>query len=103
MLQSVITRSAIGVALFWESGAQRNIKCEKRITTVKIAIAAKVNIQVERLLTPQPTTADLDYLKNNLSTNHHLQIKQPQKKDSGNRETLKENQNGKASAKQYRT
>ena len=36
---------------------------EKWITTTKLAISAKENIQVEKLLRPKPTTEELDYPK----------------------------------------
>ena len=61
MAQSVLSRSPIGVALFWEKGAQPTITWEKWITATKLAISAKENIQVERLLRPKPTVEELDY------------------------------------------
>ena len=36
---------------------------EKRITTTKLAISAKENIQVEKLLRPRSKAVELDYLK----------------------------------------
>ena len=61
--QSALTRSPIGVALFWEKGAQPTTTWEKWITTTKLAISAKENIQVEKLLRPKLTAEELDYPK----------------------------------------
>ena len=61
MAQSVLSRSPIGVALFWEKGAQLQTTWEKRITTTKLAISAKENIQVEKLLRPKPIIEELGY------------------------------------------
>ena len=64
MAQSKSTRSPIGVALFWEKGAQPTTTWEKWITTTtKLAISVKENIQVEKLLRPKPTAEELDYPK----------------------------------------
>ena len=61
MARSVLSRSPIGVAVFWEKGAQPITTWEKWITTTKLAISAKENIQVEKLLRPKPTAEELDY------------------------------------------
>ena len=64
MAQSALTRSAIGVALIWEKRAQPTTTWEKLITTTtKLAISAKENIQIEKLLRPKPTAEELDYPK----------------------------------------
>ena len=63
MAQSALTRSPIGVALLWEKGAQLKTTKEKWITTTKLVISAKENIQVEKLLRPKPTAEELDYPK----------------------------------------
>ena len=63
MAQSALTRSPIGVALFWEKRAQPTTTWEKWITTTKLAISAKEKMQVEKLLRPKPTAEDLDYPK----------------------------------------
>ena len=63
MAQSALTRSPIGVTLFWEKGAQPTTTWKKWITTTKLAISAKENIQVEILLRPKPTAEELDYPK----------------------------------------
>ena len=63
MSQSAILRSPIGIPLFWEKGAQPITTWEKWITTTKLAISAKENIQVEQLLRPRPTREELDYLQ----------------------------------------
>ena len=60
MAQSAFTRSPIGVTLFWEKRAQPTTTWEKWITTTKLAISAKENIQVEKLLRPKPTAEELD-------------------------------------------
>ena len=60
MAQLALTRSPIGVALFWEKGAQPTTTWEKWIITTKLAISAKENIQVEKLLRPKPTAEELD-------------------------------------------
>ena len=61
MAQSAMSRSPIGVALFWEKAAQPTTTWEKWFTTTTLAISAKENVQVERLLRPRPTVAELDY------------------------------------------
>ena len=50
MAQSAIAKSLIGVTLYWDNGPQPNIVWEKWFETVKLAITAKENIQVEKLL-----------------------------------------------------
>ena len=59
MANSALTRSPIGIALFWEKGALPTTTWEKWITTTKLS--AKENIQVEKLLRPKPTAEELDY------------------------------------------
>ena len=61
MAQSAISRSSIGVALFWAKGAKLTTTWEKWCTTKKLAITAKENVQVDRKLRPRPTAAELDY------------------------------------------
>ena len=61
MAQSAIAKSPIGVTLYWDNGPQPNIVWEKWFETVKLAITAKENIQVEKLLRPRPQSAELDY------------------------------------------
>ena len=63
MAQSALTRSPTGVAIFWEKGAQPTTTWENRITTTELAISAKENIQVEKLLRPKLTAEELDYPK----------------------------------------
>ena len=60
MAQSALTRSTIGVALFWGKEAQPTRTWENWITTTKLAISSKENIQVEKLLRPKPTAEELD-------------------------------------------
>ena len=61
MAQSVLSRSPIGVALFWEKGAQPTTTWEKWITTTKLSISGIENLQVEKLLRPKPTVEELGY------------------------------------------
>ena len=61
MAQSAIAKSPIGVTLYWDNGPQPNIVWEKWFETVKLAITAKENIQVEKLLRPRRQSAELDY------------------------------------------
>ena len=58
MAQSALTRSPIGVALFWEKGAQPTTW---EVDNHNIAISAKENVQVEKLLRPKPTAEEQDY------------------------------------------
>ena len=58
-----MTRSPIGVAPFWEKGAQPTTTWEKWITTTKLAFSLKENMQVEKLLRPKPTAEELDLPK----------------------------------------
>ena len=60
MAQSVLSRSPIGIALFWGKGAQPTT-WKKWIITTKLAISAKENIQLEKQLRPKPTIEELDY------------------------------------------
>ena len=61
MAQSAIAKPPIGVTLYWDNGPQPNIVWEKWFETVKLAITAKENTQVEKLLRPRPQNAELDY------------------------------------------
>ena len=62
MGQSAMAKSPIGVTLYWDKGPQPNIVREKWFETAKLAITAKENIQVEKLLRPKPQNRELDYL-----------------------------------------
>ena len=61
MAQSAMAKSPIGVTLYWDNRPQPNIVWEKWFETVKLAITAKENIQVEKLLRPKPQNRELDY------------------------------------------
>ena len=66
MVQSALSRSPIGVALFREKGAQPTTNWEKLFTNTKLAILAKENVRVERILRPRPIAAELDYPKESI-------------------------------------
>ena len=61
MAQSAIAKSPFGVTLFWDKGPEPNITWEKWFSTAKLAIMPKESIQVDKLLRPRPTSAELDY------------------------------------------
>ena len=61
MAQSAMAKSPIGVTVYWDNGPQPNIVWEKWSETVKLAITAKENIYVEKLLRPKPHNRELDY------------------------------------------
>ena len=61
MAQSALAKSPIGVTLYWDNGPQPNIVLEKWFETVKLAITAKENIQLEKLLRPKRQSRKLDY------------------------------------------
>ena len=60
MAQSVLI-SPIGVPLFWEAGANPNQEWAQWLSTFKLAVMAKENLKVEKLLRTRPTPADLFY------------------------------------------
>ena len=59
--QSVMAKSPVGLTLYWVNGPQPNIVWEKWFERVKLAITAKENVQVEKLLRPKPHNRELDY------------------------------------------
>ena len=61
MAQSALSQTPIGVALYWEKGAQNTTTWEKWTTTTKLAISSRENIQVEKLLRPKSTAEELEY------------------------------------------
>ena len=61
MAQSSTQKSPIGVPLFWKSGANRNQEWSQWFSTFKIAVMAKENSKVDKLLRTKPTPADLFY------------------------------------------
>ena len=61
MAQSSTQKSPIGVALFWESGVNPNQEWSQWFSTFKLAVMAKENLKVDKLLRTKPTPADLFY------------------------------------------
>ena len=61
MAQSAMARSPLGVNFFWDEGHQSEHDWEKWLSTVKLAIMVKDNIQVDKLLQPRPESEDLEY------------------------------------------
>ena len=53
--------TAIGVTLFWDTGPQPNTMWEKRFSTAKLAITARDNVQVEKILRPKPGYGEQEY------------------------------------------
>ena len=60
MAQSTL-KSPIGVPLFWETGANPNQEWAQWFSTFKLAVMAKENLKVDKLLRTKPTPADLFY------------------------------------------
>ena len=60
MAQSVL-KSPIEVPLFWETGENPNQEWAQWFSTFKLAVMAKENLKVEKLLRTEPTPADLFY------------------------------------------
>ena len=58
MAQSTL-KSPIGVPLFWETGANPNQEWAQWFSTFKLAVMAKENLKVDKLLRTKPTPADL--------------------------------------------
>ena len=52
---------SIGVTLFWEAGANPNQEWAQWFSTFKLAVMAKENLKVKKLLRTKPTPADLFY------------------------------------------
>ena len=59
--QSAKTKSPIGFTLFWDKGPQPNMVFENWFNTATLAITAKYNIQVDKLLRPKPGNGELEY------------------------------------------
>ena len=59
MAQSAKMKSPIGVTLFSDIRPQTNMVWEKWFSTAKLAIVAKDNIQVDKLLRPRPQNPEL--------------------------------------------
>ena len=56
-----MARSPLGVHFFWDKGHQPEPDWDKWLSTVKLTIMVKHNIQVEKLLQPKLASEDLDY------------------------------------------
>ena len=61
MAQSAMANNLIGVTLFWDKGPQSNMVWEKWFSTAKLAIFTKESIQLDKLLSPRPTSSKLGY------------------------------------------
>ena len=59
MAQSL--KYAVGIPLYWESGADPPQEWPSWLSTFKLAVMAKENLHVEQLLRLKPTNADLFY------------------------------------------
>ena len=77
-------KSPIGVPLFWEGGANPIIEWPTLLSTFKMAVMTKENMQVEQLLRNNPTINDLFYP--NLSS-------YKEKKENSNKEEDRKNEN----------
>ena len=60
MAQSAI-RIPLGVPLFWESGANPPVEWSTWFGTLKMAIMARDNLQVDKLLKLKPSRTELPY------------------------------------------
>ena len=61
MAQSAMAPSLLKVHFFRDKGHQPEVDWDKWLSTVKLVIMVKDNIQVEKLLQPEPASEDLDY------------------------------------------
>ena len=61
MAQSAMARSPLGVNFYWDKGHQQELDWDKWLSTAKLAIMVKDNIQVEKLLQGKPESEDQDY------------------------------------------
>ena len=60
MAQSAI-KTPLGVPVFWETGANPTTEWTTWFGTLKVAIIARDNLQVDKLLKLKPTRAELIY------------------------------------------
>ena len=56
-----MARYPLEVNLFWDSGPQEELDCDKWLSTLKLAIMVKDNIQKNNLLHPKLENKELDY------------------------------------------
>ena len=61
MAQSAIPKSPLGVPVYWESGANPTSEWSTWFGTLKMAIMARDNLIVDKLLRLKPTRAELFY------------------------------------------
>ena len=61
MAHSAIAKTPIGIILYWDKGPQPNMVLKKWFSTAKLAIIAKESLQVDKILRPHPTSAELEY------------------------------------------
>ena len=79
--------SPLGVNFYWDKGHQPDLDWDKLLSTVKLAIMVKDNIQLEKLLQPQPESEDLDY-----PAQPHYEPPQPDETTVGRRQREQRNQ-----------
>ena len=89
MAQSAL-KSPIGVPLFWEAGANPNQEWAQWFLLFKLAVMAKENLKVEKLLTTKRTPADLFY-PTMPSLEDPRQTNQTKKRERETLETKKKN------------
>ena len=99
MAQSASLKSPIGVPLFLASGANPGQEWSQWFSTFKLAIMAKENLKVDKLLRTKPTPVDLFY-----PAMPSLEETRPnESKEEGRKETSGTNEDkypGKKNAKQ---
>ena len=61
MAQSASLKSPKGVPLFWKTGTNPGQEWSKWFSIFKLAVMAKENLKVDKLLRTKPTPADLFY------------------------------------------
>ena len=99
MAQSSTPKSPIAVPLFWESDANPNQEWSQWFSTFKIAVMAKENLKVDKLLRTKPTPADLFYPAMP-SLEEAKKMSQKKKQERETSETREEKSIGKMSVRQ---
>ena len=61
MAQSASIKSPLGFPLIWDNGANPEEEWEQWFFTLKLAVMAKENLKVDKLLRTKPIPADLFY------------------------------------------
>ena len=85
-----MTRSPLGVNLYCDKGNQPELDWKNWLSTVKLAIMVKDNIQVEKSLQPKSESEDLDY-----PAQPHYEPPQPDKTTAKRRQREQRNQKNK--------